>query len=108
MFPQMPEARVNDIVTGVRKCAHVTEYAVFAWLLWRAFRKPARQDSRPWTWKHAFAAWTCAALFAASDEFHQAFVPNREPSPRDVLIDSTGAALALLAIWALGHWRKRW
>ncbi len=108
MFPQMAEENVNDIVTGVRKCAHVTEYAILAWLLWRALRKPVRRDSRPWNWKLALVAWACAVLFAASDEFHQAFVPNREATVRDVMIDATGAALALGAIWALGRWRKRW
>ena len=108
MFPQMAEERVNDIVTGVRKGAHVTEYAILAWLLWRAFRRPVRRDSRPWSWNVALAAWICAVLFATSDEFHQAFVPNREASVRDVFIDATGAALALVAIWAVGRWRKRW
>jgi len=33
--------------------------------------------------------------YAASDEFHQAFVPGREPAFTDVLIDSAGVALGL-------------
>ncbi len=34
-------------------------------------------------------------VYAASDEFHQAFVPGREPTFTDVLIDSAGVALGL-------------
>ena len=49
--------------TILRKCAHVTEYAVLAFLLRRAL-------STPW----AFAA---AVAYALSDEFHQTFVRGR-------------------------------
>ena len=38
------------IVLIVRKRAHLTEYAVLGWLLWRALRKPVRRDPRPWSW----------------------------------------------------------
>jgi VanZ family protein len=37
-----------------------------------------------------------AALYAASDELHQSFVPGRSPSPVDVLIDSAGACAGTL------------
>ena len=43
--------------------------------------------------------WLAAMLavaYAASDEFHQSFVPNRHPSPLDILIDSIGIASATL------------
>ena len=108
LFPQLPEDTVNDVVTVVRKCAHVTEYAVLAWLFWRGLRKRTKNDPRPWNWSEAITAWICVALFATSDEIHQAFVPGRQASPWDVLIDMAGAALGLVAIWALGRWRKRW
>jgi VanZ family protein len=53
--------------------------------------------------------WRClaiVALYAASDEFHQRFVPTREASVVDVFIDTSGAALALIFIWIVGRWRK--
>jgi VanZ family protein len=36
------------------------------------------------------------AIFAASDEFHQSFIPSRTSSPADVMIDICGALLGLL------------
>jgi VanZ family protein len=38
-------------------------------------------------------------LIAASDEFHQSFVPNRTASPWDVLIDCSGAATLQLVVY---------
>ena len=39
------------------------------------------------------------ALIAASDEFHQSFVPNRTASPWDVLIDCSGALTLQLMVY---------
>jgi len=94
------------IVLIVRKCAHMTEYAVFALLLWRALRKPMKNDPRPWIWREARLALLMVALYAASDEFHQMFVPERTARVTDVLIDTAGGAASLLALWLLGRRRK--
>ena len=40
-------------------------------------------------------------LYAASDEFHQSFVPTRTPLVSDVLIDTAGGAIGLLALWLI-------
>lgn len=106
LFPHLAIATVHQIVYLVRKCAHLTEYAVLGLFLWRALRKPVRHDSRPWNWREAFIVLGWVALYAASDEFHQLFVPSRQASVWDVLIDTSGASLGLLAVWALGRWRK--
>jgi len=108
LFPQLTEATVSLIVLFVRKCAHVAEYAVLALLIWRALRRPARRDPRPWRWSQAGFALLCTALYAGSDEIHQLFVPSREGRFEDVVIDAAGAALGLLALWLLGKWRKFW
>src|SRR6266568_5497847 len=42
LFPHLPPETVNSVVYLVRKCAHVCEYAVLAWLFWRAFRRPQK------------------------------------------------------------------
>jgi VanZ family protein len=43
------------------------------------------------------SAWALALLYAASDEFHQSFVPGRSASVVDVLVfDHLGAIFALL------------
>jgi len=108
LFPHVAESTVNDIVFLVRKCAHLTEFAILGLLFWRAFRKPVKRDPRPWSWVEARNAVLGVAFYAATDEFHQMFVPSRQASLIDVLIDSTGGALGLFALWAWGRWRKRW
>ena len=108
LFPHLSEGKVQDVVTVVRKWAHVTEYAVLTWLFWRAVRKPVRAEPRPWNWREAGMVLVCVALFAISDEIHQAFVPTRQASPWDVMIDATGAVLGLLAIWLVCRWRMRY
>jgi VanZ family protein len=100
-------AEVLDLtVLFARKCAHVTEYAVLALLVWRALHRPVRGLPRPWTRSHAWAALAVSVLYAASDEFHQFYVPNRQGSVRDVIIDGIGAGLALLALWWWHHRRS--
>lgn len=83
----------------VRKAAHASEYAILGILLTGAIldiRKP---------WKRQLPAYfLIGAVYAASDEFHQLFVPGRSGQIRDVMIDSAGVAagiiLACLAIKA--------
>jgi VanZ family protein len=108
LFPQMPEAQVKEIHLLIRKCAHLTEYTVFALLLWRALRKPVKNDPRPWIWREARLALLIVALYAASDEFHQSFVPTRTALVSDVFVDTAGGAAGLLALWAFGRRQKRW
>ena len=108
LVPGISDEALGRVVLVVRKTAHVTEYAVLALLCWRARRKPMRGDTRPWRWPDAGFAFALAVLFAASDEWHQSFVPSREGAVRDVFIDSAGAGLGLLALWRLGRWRKQW
>ena len=101
-FPHISAQVLYRIDFVVRKIAHLSEYAVLAILSWRAFRKPARNDSRPWTWGPAAKALLFVALYAASDEWHQSFVPNRQASIVDVMIDTVGAGLGILLLW--GAW----
>ena len=105
LFPHLSDEAVHAVVIFVRKCAHLTEYAVLALLLWRALRRPAEPVPAPWQWSKAGLVLALVALYAASDEIHQAFVPSREACVRDVLLDTTGAALALLCLWTV--WRLR-
>ena len=106
--PNVSDETIQRIQLAIRKTAHVTEYAVLAFLVWRARRKPARGDDRPWNRADALFALSIAILFAASDEWHQSFVPSREGQFRDVVIDSCGATVGLLATWGVGRCRKTW
>jgi VanZ family protein len=107
LFPDISDAALTAVVTIVRKCAHLAEYAVLAMLWWRALRKPARSDPRPWSWAETGWAVLFVALYAATDEFHQFFVSSRNASVLDVMIDTTGAILGLLLLWALDCRRRR-
>ena len=108
LFPHLSEEAVHALVMIVRKCAHLAEYAVLALLLWRALRKRPELNAPSWRWSEAGLALALVALYAASDEIHQAFVPSRQGGVRDVLLDTAGAALALLGLWVVGRLRKRW
>jgi VanZ family protein len=99
LFPQMSAATVGEIHHLFRKMGHLTEYAILGWLVWRAVRRPMKNDPRPWNWAEAGLALSVVFAYAASDEFHQIFVPSRTPLVTDVLIDTTGGAAALLLLW---------
>lgn len=85
----------------IRKGGHLTEYAVLSTLCWRAVHQPFRGDARDWSWRDAGIAMMMAALYAASDEFHQAFIPSRTASPWDALLDTCGAAAGLMLVWGI-------
>ncbi len=53
------------------------------------------------------AALVAASLYGASDEIHQAFVPNRDCSPLDWVADSAGAALGAGLAVAVGRRKAR-
>jgi VanZ family protein len=108
LFPHMPEAQIHAIHHLLRKCAHLAEYSVLALLLWRALCQAAKNVLRPWNWREARLTLLIVALYAASDEFHQVFVPTRTAQVSDVLVDTSGGAAGLLALWLIGRWRKRW
>jgi len=75
---------VWDLV--LRKLAHMTEFGLL-WALW------LRALGRPLT------ATAITLAYAATDEFHQAFVAGRHASPWDWAIDAAGVGLAVLAWW---------
>jgi VanZ family protein len=107
LFPQMPQAQIEEIHHFIRKCGHLTEYAVLALLLWRALRQ-SKNDRQVWSWRHARLVMLLVMLYASTDEFHQRFVPTRTSLVSDVFIDAAGGAIALLALWIFGRCRKQW
>jgi VanZ family protein len=108
LFPHLSEEAIGLVVLIVRKCAHLAEYALLAFLFWRALRKPVKSDSRPWSWREAGISVLFVALYAISDEWHQHFIPGRDARLQDVLIDTTGGVLGLLFLWVVGRWRRWW
>ena len=108
LFPWILPSHVELIHHLFRKCGHLTEYALLALLLWRAIRQPVKSDLRPWRWDEAGLALASVFLYAASDEFHQIFVPSRTALVSDVCIDTTGGAISLTLLWAIGKIFKYW
>ncbi len=76
---------------GFRKTCHITEYAILAFLVVRAIRF-GRPRFPLWALPAAFFA---CVLYAGTDELHQHFVPGRTASVDDVMIDSSGVAIAV-------------
>jgi VanZ family protein len=81
----------------LRKLAHLTEYAIFAQLLYASLLGLA--DELEWRLRTAFWSAVIAGAYSLTDEFHQLFVPNRTGSLVDCAIDTTGAILGLLVVY---------
>ncbi len=80
----------------VKKGGHALGYGLLALSYARGLRSDAQPGTLQGRRKRFLLAFFLAVLYSALDEFHQSFTPGRHPSPWDVLIDSGGAALALL------------
>jgi VanZ family protein len=86
----------------IRKSAHFIEYGILSALWFRAWNGLRSGGSRLYALLPALAM---TLLVAVGDEWHQAFVPSRTSSPRDVVLDLCGAVFAQLVIWLV--WRSR-
>ncbi len=108
LMPGVSEETLERFHFYVRKQGHVCEYAVLAMLLIRAARRPRADGLRP-PWRRGLVVATLAAcaVAAAGDEGWQSIWSDRLASPLDVVIDTTGAALGLLAAWLWSRWRER-
>ena len=91
--PDISPETVASVHFLVRKFAHMGEYAVLAFLL---FRVATCMANIKWSmWILCVIIWSICLFVAATDEFHQTFVRSRGPSIRDIMIDSGGAILGL-------------
>ncbi len=82
--------RQSGVKTLVRKAAHMTEYFILFLLFFRLIKtqKPLKTS--------LISSFLFTLAYAASDEFHQIFIPGRVGTIVDVGIDSLGALIALL------------
>lgn len=74
----------------VRKNAHFFAYLILAILVRNALKRGKIPER-----KNLLLAIGLCVLYAASDEFHQIFVPGRGPQVKDVFIDSAGAVVGI-------------
>lgn len=94
------DGQADSLTFFVRKSAHTIAYFIFGLLAFNVVRFHSKI-----LWRTAAIAWGVVVVYAASDEFHQLFVPGRSAELRDVLIDSTaglvGILLCVVIVWAL-------
>ena len=91
--PDISSETLAQIHFFVRKLGHIFEYALLAIFLWRALRSGA--NLRVKISILVIVVWFVCAIFAATDEFHQSFIPSRTASPNDVVIDIFGVVIGL-------------
>jgi VanZ family protein len=89
--PSASNAQLHATHMVLRKLTHLAEYALLALLwFWAIVARTGRSVRAAW-----LALLVCLAC-AVADEAHQAITPARTGSVRDVLIDVSGAAGAVL------------
>lgn len=115
-----PEEQIQiqqKISFPVRKCAHLSEYAVLGALMtltaasWRREgEETMRTGETPGGTVRILPVLAAGFLYAVSDEIHQIFVPGRSGEPRDVLIDTSGVLIGICLVrfhFSLRERRKR-
>ena len=85
LFPGASSEVLALLHASIRKMAHFVEYLVLGVLLVRALRQEGLRGR-----ELATVAICLGIGYAALDELHQAFVPSRTSSPRDVAVDGIG------------------
>ena len=70
--------------------AHAVEYAIFSFLLARAFKNSKKDKIRNC---FRLLAVVCAIVYGVTDEFHQSFIPLRTPSVVDLIFDALGGII---------------
>lgn len=97
-FSKLPKEEQMDyakkIEFPVRKMAHATEYAILGCLLTNLCLSLSMKKAYMWSWLMGNA-------YAATDEFHQLFVPGRSGQMTDVMLDSVGCLAGCLLIYLI-------
>ena len=96
---QLSPAQFERLDFDLRKTGHVTEYLILTLLAYRA----VQTDSRRFRSRHVLFPLFLGLLYAASDEWHQSFVPSRWGVASDVLYDMFGVTLGTV----LMQWREQ-
>lgn len=104
LFSGHPPGFIGAIILNsdhiVRKTGHVVEYAILGVLVVNLTHGLRIRMYFP------VSALICF-LYAASDEFHQVFVPGRGPMVSDVMLDTAGALAGMGLFTAIVLLRRR-
>lgn len=96
MNPDQKEQYTKAIEYPIRKCAHMTEYAILCSFIYLAFTIDGISKI-----KSRFLALCGAVVFACTDEIHQLYVPDRSGRFTDVLVDTAGCIIGLFICYLI-------
>ncbi len=102
-FSASPTGQVSGVKWqdfSFKKFAHVVEYGTLATLIYRGLVNTIADRKRV-----VIYTIIIAVVYGITDEFHQSFTPGREPHIRDVIFDTIGVILAILAILKLPQYK---
>jgi VanZ family protein len=102
IFGPVGDAQWNIIHHYIRKSGHFIGYGTLGLLWLRAWWLSLALRAAE-LWSCALLALLSTALVASCDEWHQTFLPNRTGTPWDVLLDSCGATVAILLVYAFAR-----
>jgi VanZ family protein len=85
----------------LRKLGHFVGYFTLSVLLFRSWRATFPRLSTRWCLQWATVAWLSASLVAMLDEWHQTFLPSRTGTLRDLILDSSAAFAAQVALFVI-------
>ncbi len=98
LTPSQQEAKIEALVPYVRKSAHFLVYCALGFFSLISTLSFLRENKKEIEFKKLFLpVFSFCSLYAASDEIHQLFVPERSGNILDVLLDSLGAFCGMLA-----------
>jgi VanZ family protein len=106
-FSLLGKDRVPDIQAisfWLRKAAHFAEYFILGGLMANAWRSTLTPR---YLWRICLLSIVFCAVYAATDEVHQLFVPGRAARLADVAIDSAGAAAGTALFVLVSLLRRR-
>ncbi len=81
-------------IPSIDKLAHVLIYGTLAATVWYGIHNRVTPD---YLWRIWGGVILFCLLYAISDEFHQSFIPGREPDVMDIVADMFGAITFSLA-----------
>ena len=94
-FANGDTVRAEKIEPVVRKAAHMSEYGVGAMIFYGITMTYTGMSRK----KKIIISFVFVILYASSDELHQLFINERNGSVKDVIIDTCGSALGILAMF---------
>jgi VanZ family protein len=124
IFGRVDPRLLVELNAVLRKSGHFIGYAILSLLVFLALKHTHRDRLKPllqrawgaffrdtWQFDWAVIAVLFALIIAALDEIHQSFLPSRTGRWQDVAIDTSGALLMQLLLYAraahmLNHRRR--